>query len=666
MKKIITINLSGQILSIEEIAFEQLQAYFATLRQFFDREEGREEIINDIEGRIAELMNEKIKKGSPCITEADVQILIAQMGSPEALAQEGVAEEINQSGAESAATEENTRTKAAEPRKLYRDRNNKIIGGVASGLAAYLGIDPTIVRALLVLLAFSSFGLILFGYVLIWIIFPFAAVEPYKGKRFYRDPDNKVLGGVAGGLAAYFDKSVKTIRLLFLAPLLLQVFFSILNWTDDDFTFLLFNLSFGSLIGFSFIMYITLWIILPKAITPYQKMEMRGEKIDLASIQKQVRQGAEQFKEKVSSWGKEVEAVANELPGKAEKVVDEVHQQVQEKFSGKERTLGRSILYAIGLLIKVFFAFFFGILAFSLMVSLLAVFFVGVVTWPYQAFIWGNNTQQLLAWAALILFVLVPLLGFIIWLIRRILGYKKKNAVLRYSFFSLWTVGWIIMFLFVSTMGKEFSTREQIVTAVPISVADPATIHLTVSQPAIMYSNKIPWIHIEGEEKGWDLTKDSLKLSALVIETTISPDSSFHLELIRSATGRNSQQALQRAEALGYTVNTMSNLIQTSNKADTGMIVDLPSHYSIAAQDKYRAQQVKLVVKIPVGKTISFDESIKEKLTLSELDLRYNKGRLREVDWNNAAFPYEYGVIYKMMPDGMLRPISEATSPGAL
>lgn len=54
MKKIITINLSGQILSIEEIAFEQLQAYIAILRQFFDREEGREEIINDIEGRIDE------------------------------------------------------------------------------------------------------------------------------------------------------------------------------------------------------------------------------------------------------------------------------------------------------------------------------------------------------------------------------------------------------------------------------------------------------------------------------------------------------------------------------------------------------------------------------------------------------------------------------------
>jgi phage shock protein PspC (stress-responsive transcriptional regulator) len=474
------------------------------------------------------------------------------------------------------------------------------------------------------------------------------------------------LGGVAGGLAAYFDKSVKTIRLLFLSPLLLQIFFSILNWTDDDFTFLLFNLSFGSLVGFSFIMYITLWIILPKAITPYQKMEMRGEKIDLASIQKQVRQGAEQFKEKISSWGKEVEAVANELPGKAEKLASEVNQQVEEKFSGKERTLGGSILYAIGILIKVFFALLFGILAFSLMVSLLAVFFVGVVTWPYQAFIWGNNTQQLLAWSALILFVLVPLLGFIIWLIRRILGYKKKNAALRYSFFSLWTLGWIIIFLFLSTMGKEFSTREQIVTAVPISVPDPATIHLTVSQPAIMYSNKVPWIHIEGEEKGWDLTKDSLKLSAMVIETTISPDSSFHLELIRSANGRNSQQALQRAEALGYTINTMANLIQASNKSDTGVIVDLPSHYSIAAKDKYRAQQVKLVVKIPVGKTISFDESIKEKLTLGELDVRLNKGRLREVDWNNADFPYEYGVIYKMMPDGMLHSISEANPPGAL
>jgi phage shock protein PspC (stress-responsive transcriptional regulator) len=665
MKKIITINLSGRILPIEEPAFEQLQSYVTTLREFFAAEESREEIINDIQGRIAELMHEKIKKGSACITELDVQELIVLMGRPEELAQEGASETASGGASTNSAKNENsntTDTGAAASRKLYRDEANKVIGGVAGGLAAYLGIDPAIIRAILVILAFSSFGLLLFGYVLLWIFLPASTVESFKGKRFYRDPDNKILGGVAGGVAAYFDKPVKNIRLLFLSPLLLTILFSILDWTDDDLTLVVFNLSFGSLIGFSIIMYITLWIILPKAITPYQKMEMRGEKIDLASIQKQVTQDAEKFaskvNQKVTSWGKEVETVANELPGKAGKFASEVNQRVQEKFSGKERTIAGTLLKAVGLLIKIFFAFFFGILAFSLLMALFAICFAGAVTWPYQSFLWTNNSQQLMAWAALILFVVVPLLGFIIWLIRRIIGYKTKSTVLRYSFFSLWTLGWVMVFLFFSSLGKEFSVREQVVTPVPIATANPTSLRLTVSQPTLYYTERVPWIHIQGEEKGWDLSKDTLKLSAVVIEMVESPDNNYHVKLFRIANGKNSQQALQRAEALSYPINTKGYFVAGSATADTGTLVDLPSYYAIAAKDKYRAQQVKLVVQMPVGKTISFDESIKEKLTYGELQIRYNKrGRVNEIFWEDTDFPYQVGVVYEMMPGGTLRPV---------
>ncbi|MFM8592422.1 MAG: PspC domain-containing protein [Sphingomonadales bacterium] len=670
MKKIITINLSGRILSIEEPAFEQLQSYIARLRDFFATEESREEIISDMQGRIAELMHEKIKKGTACITELNVQELIALMGRPEELAQEGASDTtMSGASANAKASEKGNTSYMGSPaaRKLYRDEANKIVGGVAGGLAAYLGIDPAIVRALLVILAFSSFGLALFGYVLMWIFLPASTVETFKGKRFYRDPENKVLGGVAGGLAAYFDKPVKNIRLLFLSPLLLQILFSILDWTDDDFTIVLFNLSFGSLVGFSIIVYITLWVILPKAVTPYQKMEMRGEKIDLASIQKQVKQGADQLKEKVSNWGKEVETVANELPGKAEKFASEVNQRVQEKFSGKERTIAGRIFKAIGLLIKVFFAFFFGILAFSLLVALLAICFAGAVTWPYQSFLWTNNSQQLMAWAALLLFVVVPLLGFIIWLVRRIVGYKQKSAVLSYSFFSLWTLGWVMMFLLFSSLGKEFSAREQVVTPVPLTVANPSSLHLTVSQPALHYSNRVPWIHIQGEETGWDLTKDTLKLSAVIIETIESPDSHYHIEMLRIATGRNSQQAIARAETIHYPVNTQGFASRRSNTVDTVTLVDLPSFYAIAANNKYRGQQVKIVVQVPVGKTISFDESIKEKLTQGELHIGYNKrGRVKEFSWEDADFPYQGGTLYKMMPGGILRPVEDSLSADTL
>jgi hypothetical protein len=254
-------------------------------------------------------------------------------------------------------------------------------------------------------------------------------------------------------------------------------------------------------------------------------------------------------------------------------------------------------------------------------------------------------------------------------------GYKQKSAVLRYGFFSLWTLGWVMMFLLFSSLGKEFSVREQVVTKVPIAVAQPRSLHLTVSQPTLYYMQRVPWIHVQGDEKGWDLTKDTLKLSAVVIEAVESPDSSYHLELIRIANGRNSQQALGRAETLFYPINTLGYFVGgtpgrstgTLVAADTGTLVDLPSYYAIAAKDKYRGQQVKLLVQIPVGKTISFDESIKEKLTNGELQIRYNKrGRVNEIFWEDDDFPYQSGVIYEMMPGGTLRPIGGSALPDAL
>src|SRR5215210_734098 len=77
MKKIININLSGRVIPIEDSAYENLQGYIESLRRYFANEEGRDEIINDIESRIAELMSDKLKKGVTCITDEDVQAVMA-------------------------------------------------------------------------------------------------------------------------------------------------------------------------------------------------------------------------------------------------------------------------------------------------------------------------------------------------------------------------------------------------------------------------------------------------------------------------------------------------------------------------------------------------------------------------------------------------------------
>lgn len=77
MKKVININFQGRVVPIEESAYDILKKYVESLRNFFANEEGRDEIINDIEGRIAELFSETLKKGSTCITDDDVNTIIA-------------------------------------------------------------------------------------------------------------------------------------------------------------------------------------------------------------------------------------------------------------------------------------------------------------------------------------------------------------------------------------------------------------------------------------------------------------------------------------------------------------------------------------------------------------------------------------------------------------
>src|SRR5580698_3173951 len=88
MKKIININFHSRVIPIEETAYEILQQYVESLRRYFANEEGREEIISDIENRFSELFADTLKKGAVCITDDDVNAIIASMGRPEEFAAE--------------------------------------------------------------------------------------------------------------------------------------------------------------------------------------------------------------------------------------------------------------------------------------------------------------------------------------------------------------------------------------------------------------------------------------------------------------------------------------------------------------------------------------------------------------------------------------------------
>ncbi len=656
MKKIITINLSGRVLQIEEPAYEQLQQYIASLRNYFSKEESREEIINDIEGRIAEQFYGLIQQGAACITEAHLTAIIAAMGKPEELADAEILETSSTQEGNSSFKQTGFKPTTLK-REFYRDANSKVLGGVAGGIANFIGIDPVIIRVLFVLLSFSSFGLVALGYILLWILVPAKELEDYRGRRFYRNPDDRVLAGVASGIAAYFNVSTRNIRLLFLAPLLLQILFSVLDIFDDSaLAEILFNVSFGSLLGFSVILYIILWVILPTAETSYQKMEMRGEKINLERIRQYVSE--EGINKKMEEWGKDVELTAKQLSAKVEELAKEA----------KQKSRISRPLRLIGLFFKILFVLFFGGIAIVLLIALLALLFGGIVSWPLQHYIWSSAQQQVLAWATFALFLLVPVIGFIIWLIRRLINTKAGHTYLSWTFGGLWALGWIAVVLFASSLSRDFRYQEKKTENIALPTTPANKMMVTVTEPELEYSGSFSWI--DGDPAGWDLTPDTLKLSNILIKVEPSRDSNYQVQLIRMANGRDEQEAGKRADAIRYQINTSSavgnySVVEKNKKGDTithlikdrsYTLVDLGNGYSIPASAKYRAQQVRVIIRVPVGGRISFDESVRSKLSSFEVKIRQRTdSKYDRYDWTEHNFRYRSNIEYIMGPDGELK-----------
>lgn len=163
MKKTTTVNINGIVFHIDEDAYHRLDAYLKNLRQHFKKEEGCDEIMSGIESRLSEMFREKKKGSDRVVSMEDVQDAIAQLGEPAEIS--GEEEEHDNPGSSfSSGTE-------PAPKRLFRDPDDKYIGGVCGGLGAYFQIDPTWIRVIFLLTIFAySFGLIL--YIVLWIVIP--------------------------------------------------------------------------------------------------------------------------------------------------------------------------------------------------------------------------------------------------------------------------------------------------------------------------------------------------------------------------------------------------------------------------------------------------------------------------------------------------------------
>ena len=258
MKKTLSINIGSKVFNIDNDAYELLKKYLDSIKSYFEKIETEEDILLDIETRISEKFS-SIKNFSESLNLKDVKNIINEMGSVDDFKE--IYEEYSKKE-ESEFNESTHKDYKNENRKIFRNLDDKVIAGVASGIANYFNIDPVISRLLFLASLLTGFGLIV--YIICWIGIPGKRVGMLNSsKRLFRDGDNKILGGVAYGIANYFSIDPAIIRIIFIVSLFLG--------------------------GFGFITYILLWISIPEAKTVEDKMRAKGYEVTLENIEKYVK-----------------------------------------------------------------------------------------------------------------------------------------------------------------------------------------------------------------------------------------------------------------------------------------------------------------------------------------------------------------------------------------
>ncbi len=277
MKKTLTANIGGMVFHIEEDAFQVLKQYLDSVRNHFSGIEGGPEIQSDIESRIAELFSKMLGSSRQAIEIRDVQSVMNQVGTIDAIRGEAGEEDqfsqtdsANQSQSSGGDFQQQETTSQA--RRLSRDDDHKVFGGVCSGIAAYFELNPLWVRLgfLGITFGFLPFiphlvGPMILLYLVLWIALPAAKGldNPGKFRQFFRSRREKVLAGVCGGIGTYFNIDPTLIRVLFVLGFFLG--------------------------GSGILLYIILWLITPEANSISDEIRMEGNQVNLNSIEEQIK-----------------------------------------------------------------------------------------------------------------------------------------------------------------------------------------------------------------------------------------------------------------------------------------------------------------------------------------------------------------------------------------
>ncbi|MDJ1502156.1 PspC domain-containing protein [Xanthocytophaga agilis] len=569
MKKTISINISGMIFYIEEDGYEKLKSYLSGVQRYFSNYEDGVEIISDIENRIAEIFSGKLNAGKQVITSEDVDNLIATMGNIpdfEAIADEELATTTTKTKQNNNAYNEAASLNNAKPKRLFRDLDRKVLGGVCSGIAAYFEIDPVWIRLLFVgtlldlfFLPGSFSGTAFVAYVVLWIVVPGSRSleESQPFKKLYRNPDNRTLGGVCSGLAAYFNTDVTIIRLLFVLAVLL--------------------------FGTGILLYIVLWISMPEAKSLTEKMEMQGEPVTLTNIEANVK--------------KNIQGDVNAPENTATKIILFPFRAIAAIFEALGKVLGPLAVFLVEAA-RIFAGLMVVIIAVSLLFAALIFLGIGIGWDAPDSIVVGSmpvamfhNTFPFFGWLAAFAGMGIPaiFLGVIG------LSLLSKRVVLNQP------VGWTLFSLWILALLGVAFTVPRVINEFRREATFEKTTEYTVGDKGL-------FIDLNDVGDDWN------QRARLEIEGFSGNEPK--LEQKFEARGSSREDAQENAQMIDY------NVVQR----DTTLIFD--SHFEYKKGAKFRHQELHMKLYVPYGKKFRMDPELENILENTLYRNGYNTSQM--------------------------------------
>lgn len=528
MNKTIIINISGIIFHIEEDAYELLRKYMNDVKRYFSNSSDSFEIVTDIENRVAEMFSDLLKKeNKQVIVSSDVESVIAQMG--------------NTSDFETESTAEHTFTQ-----EQVRFEETK--------------------------------------------------------KRLYRNPDDKIVGGVCSGIAAYFDADPLWIRL---ALVLSVVFF-----------------------GSGILLYIILWIIMPEAKTRSEKLSMRGEKINIDTIKKSVEEELGNVKRNFTAAGDEISGM------RYSPAVPMLRNFIQNMIDLLGRTFG-VLFTVIGKLIGIFLMFVGGVFAFATLMVLFAA--LGMIhsnlgpgpDFPFHLIVESGSSVTYISWFLVIVIpsVVVALLGF-----RMVFNINAFNRISGLSLVGVWVLALIVGGYKLADIAGQFREEGTLKETKILSASGNKsnTYYLKLSDLSDRFyedSNITSQLNMDGKVVVKRHRGDGF-YNNVSISIERSENKEMRLVTIYNSKGKDVSSAIKTASGISYNFSQKDSILTFDN------------HFEIKDGMFWRAPWIKLILYVPEQTNLVIDDELDHYIHNINSS-PCNRNNLEQVQWKMT----NYGLI---------------------